>query len=130
MYSGDAYAISQSVVVVTCNYVRQWCTPVSPNEISQCCRPLSAWEPSGEKQTPGGSNPCLFVSPYRFLVVNNFDTPSESVNGNFGLLDQRACLEWVQNNIAAFGGDKTATAGDFTVQFPDPTSATAIIEIN
>jgi len=30
----------------------------------------------------------------------------------------------------AFGGDKTATSGDFTVQFPNPASATAIIEIN
>lgn len=28
-----------------------------------------------------------------------------------------------------FGGDKTATAGDFTIQFPDPTGSTAIIEI-
>jgi hypothetical protein len=31
--------------------------------------------------------------------------------------------------VLDFGGDKTATTGDFTIQFPDPTSATAIIEI-
>jgi hypothetical protein len=31
--------------------------------------------------------------------------------------------------VLNFGGDKTATAGDFTIQFPDPTGSTAIIEI-
>jgi len=32
--------------------------------------------------------------------------------------------------VLNFGGDKTATAGDFTIQFPDPSGSTAIIEIN
>lgn len=31
--------------------------------------------------------------------------------------------------VLNFGGDKTATAGDFTIQFPDPAGSTAIIEI-
>lgn len=31
--------------------------------------------------------------------------------------------------VLAFGGDKTSTAGDFTIQFPAPTSTTAILRI-
>lgn len=40
---------------------------------------------------------------YRLGVLGFFAHPS--VGANFGLYDQKAALEWVQRNAAAFGGD-------------------------
>ncbi|MEK6478628.1 carboxylesterase family protein [Catalinimonas sp. 4WD22] len=48
---------------------------------------------------------------YRLNIFGFFAHPELSeeapyhASGNYGLLDQHAALEWVKNNIAAFGGD-------------------------
>jgi len=45
---------------------------------------------------------------YRLGYLGYFSHPAldaENEGGNFGLMDQKAALEWVRDNIAAFGGD-------------------------
>ena len=44
------------------------------------------------------------LSAYGFLSSEEI---RDNGNANVGLLDQRSALEWIQRNIAAFGGDPT-----------------------
>jgi para-nitrobenzyl esterase len=48
---------------------------------------------------------------YRLGIFGNFGHPELDDSGTYGLLDQQAALQWVQNEIDAFGGD----AGNVTV---------------
>lgn len=49
----------------------------------------------------------IFVTvAYRLNIFGFFSTLDNEASGNFGIMDQIAALQWVQNNIASFGGDK------------------------
>jgi para-nitrobenzyl esterase len=47
----------------------------------------------------------LVTINYRLNAMGFFSHPALHGGGNFGLMDQIAALQWVQRNIAAFGGD-------------------------
>lgn len=93
-------------------------TPVAATAL-----PVMVWIHGGDHTDGAGSEPmyqsdvlpergCVLVTiNYRlglfgFLAHPELSAESAAgVSGNYGLLDQIAALEWVRDNIAAFGGD-------------------------
>ncbi|XP_049938850.1 cholinesterase 1-like [Schistocerca serialis cubense] len=79
--------------------------------------PVLAWIPGGAYQHGGASlagfGPDFFLDRgivvvtmnYRLSALGFLSLEDEVVPGNAGLKDQVMALEWVQKNIAAFGGD-------------------------
>ncbi|XP_041459799.1 cholinesterase 1-like [Lytechinus variegatus] len=60
---------------------------------------------------------------YRVNIFSRLSTGDDAAKGNFGLLDQVAALQWVHDNIQAFGGDENKvtifgeSAGSASVNF-------------
>jgi para-nitrobenzyl esterase len=102
-----------------CLYLNVWTAATSPSER----RPVMVWFHGGAFVEGSGSlasfhgeqlaakGAVLVTVNYRLGVFGYFAHPAlsaesaEGVSGNYGLLDQVAALAWVQQNIAAFGGD-------------------------
>lgn len=108
-----------------CLYLNVWTTADSPNDR----RPVMVWLYGGGFFGGAGSEPryagdglarkgaVVVTLNYRLGSLGFFAHPELSaeserrVSGNYGMLDAIAALQWVQRNIAAFGGD----AGNVTV---------------
>ncbi|XP_055595744.1 glutactin-like isoform X2 [Uranotaenia lowii] len=66
------------------------------------------YEGSGSNKTPEflmEKDIVLVVIQYRLGPLGFFSLKTEQMPGNAGLLDIKLALEWVHDNIAAFGGD-------------------------
>lgn len=109
-----------------CLYVNVW-TPVSEDAGTTTKWPVMVWlhggwfqvgdacqDPSSDPTeliSTGGLNAIVVAISYRLNIFGFLSSAAfleESggeVAGNFGLWDQRLGLEWVYENIAAFGGD-------------------------
>jgi len=102
-----------------CLYLNVWTGAKSPTEK----RPVSVWIHPGGYTSGSGSSPAtdgeafakkgvvVVTINYRLGPLGFFAHPEltkesdRNASGNYALMDQTAALEWVQKNIAAFGGD-------------------------
>ena len=118
MWSAE-FLIPKEPISEDCLYLNVWTGATSAKEK----RPVLVWIYGGGFSSGGSAVPIydgeamakkgiVFVSfNYRVGIFGFFAHPEltkESPNhasGNYGLMDQVAGLQWVKNNIAAFGGD-------------------------
>lgn len=106
----------------------------SPNQMSEDCLTLNIFTPAGQVhskkplpvlvwfhggafQQGGGNRPeydgrrlaerdlVVVTLNYRLGALGFLVSSSDNIYGNFGLMDQRAALDWIQSNIRVFGGD-------------------------
>jgi para-nitrobenzyl esterase len=118
-FRGPNPAANPSKMSEDCLFLNVWTAATSASNR----RPVMVWIHPGGYQTGSGSAPgydgealakkgvVLVTINYRLGVFGFFSHPElskESENhasGNYGLMDQVAALQWVQKNIAGFGGD-------------------------
>ncbi len=114
---GSIYAATHAKVSEDCLYLNVW----APEGLSDA--PVFVWIHGGSLVTGAGSEPMydgtklarqglvVVTINYRLGVLGYLAHPElsaespDGVSGNYGLMDQIAALEWVRDNIAAFGGD-------------------------
>jgi para-nitrobenzyl esterase len=115
---------SPPTVSEDCLYLNIW----APSKVSAHRLPVIVWIYGGGYRNGSASMPLYWgdrlarkgvivvtiayrVGPLGFLALPELtqESPHKS-SGNYGLMDQIAALEWVQRNIAAFGGDPTRVA--------------------
>ncbi len=94
---------------------------VPPNATSASGLPVKVWIYGGGEESGGISNPLydgcnlakhntLVVSiNYRLGPLGFLALESAGIGGNFGIQDILLGLQWIQSNIAAFGGDPVST---------------------
>lgn len=101
-----------------CLYLNVWTPALKPDERL----PVMVWVYGGAFSMGSAAQPnfdgtrlaekgVVFVSfnyrvgPFGFLAHPELSREGAGVSGNYGIRDMIAALEWVRDNIAAFGGD-------------------------
>src|SRR5215471_14518465 len=115
----EEFLIPKEPISEDCLYLNVWTAAKSSKEK----RAVLVWIYGGGFVSGGSACPIydgeamakkgiVFVSiNYRVGIFGFFAHPEltkesgNNTSGNYGLMDQLAALKWVQNNIAAFGGD-------------------------
>jgi para-nitrobenzyl esterase len=114
LYRSEAQPVSED-----CLYLNIWTAAKSASDK----RPVMVWIHGGAFTRGSGSTPAyngemlakkgvvLVTINYRLGIFGFFAHPEltqeseHHSSGDYGILDEVAALEWVQKNIAAFGGD-------------------------
>jgi para-nitrobenzyl esterase len=116
---GSLYRSEPQPVSEDCLYLNIWTAAKSPSDK----RPVMVWIHGGAFTRGSGSTPTyngealakkgvvLVTVNYRLGIFGFFAHPQltqeseHHSSGDYGILDEVAALQWVQKNIAAFGGD-------------------------
>jgi len=118
--AGSPYAGPEQTTSEDCLYLNVWTTAKAGDK-----RPVMVWIHGGAWTRGSGSTATyngaalakkgvvLVTTNYRLGIFGFLAHPELSkesphhVSGNYAILDHIAALQWVQKNIAAFGGDPT-----------------------
>lgn len=118
MWSAE-FLIPKAPISEDCLYLNVWTSAAS----AKAHQPVLVWIYGGGFSSGGSAVPIYDgealakkgivvvsinyrVGPFGFLAHPDLTKESgKQASGNYGLLDQLAALHWVQQNIAAFGGD-------------------------
>ena len=118
-YFSTSFPVHAATTSEDCLYLNIW----TPAKTSGDKLPVMVWIYGGAFRFGEGSNPLYNgenlasqgvvvvtfnyrLGPIGFLAHPLLSEESEhNSSGNYGLLDQIAALQWLQKNIAAFGGD-------------------------
>ena len=118
-FRGASRPANQAKMSEDCLFLNVWTAATSTSER----RPVTVWIHPGGYQTGSGSTAgydgealakkgvVVVTINYRLGVFGFFSHPQltkeseHHASGNYGLMDQVAALQWIQKNVAGFGGD-------------------------
>jgi carboxylesterase type B len=109
--------VDSSQMSEDCLYLNIYIPAGAASVHSNNLKPVLVWLHGGAFQQGGARRPeydgrrlaqrgtVVVTLNYRLGALGFLVSSSDGLYGNFGLMDQRAALHWVKDNIAYFGGD-------------------------